>query len=130
MPLADIDAALSLMSEFGRITQGTARHIGEMRQAAVFSEGAVPARLKALAAMLWAVSARCEPCFQYYVQQAHRLGATKAELGEFLAIASTMGGCVGEMWALKAFKAYKDHAEGEESARAAGEPGCCASPSA
>jgi hypothetical protein len=24
-----------------------------------------------------------------------------------------MGGCVGEMWALKAFKAYKDLANGE-----------------
>ncbi|HET6378517.1 MAG TPA: carboxymuconolactone decarboxylase family protein [Methylocella sp.] len=128
MPLGDIDPALSLMGEFGQITHGTVRHIGEMRQAAVFTEGAVPARLKALAAMLWAVSARCEPCFTFYVQQAHRLGATKAEMGEFLAIASTMGGCVGEMWALKAFKAYKDHSEGKESARGASEPGCCASP--
>lgn len=128
MPPGDIDPALSLMGEFGQLTKGTVRHIGEMRQAAVFSEGAVPARLKALAAMLWAVSARCEPCFTFYVQQAHRLGATKAELGEFLAVASTMGGCVGEMWALKAFKAYKDLAEGEAPSRGASEQGCCATP--
>jgi alkylhydroperoxidase/carboxymuconolactone decarboxylase family protein YurZ len=58
-----------------------------------------------LAAMLWAVSAPYEPCFKFFVQQAVRLGAAKSELREFLAIASTMGGCVGEMWALMDFKA-------------------------
>ncbi|MGO9234707.1 MAG: carboxymuconolactone decarboxylase family protein [Methylocella sp.] len=67
-----------------------------MRQDAIFAEGAVAARYKAL--LLWAVSARCEPCFKFYVQQAVRLGATESELGELRAVASTMGGCVGEMW--------------------------------
>jgi hypothetical protein len=62
------------------------------------------------------------------VQQARGLGATEAELGEFLAVASTMGGCVGEMWALKAFKAYKDLANGEPAtATATEEPSCCSS---
>ena len=126
MPSTDIDPALALMAEFGQITKGTTRHINQMRQDAIFADGAVPARYKALAAMLWAVSARCEPCFKFYVQQAVRLGATKTELGEFLAVASTMGGCVGEMWALKAFKAYKDLANGEP-APATEEPSCCSS---
>jgi hypothetical protein len=36
-----------------------------------------------------------------------------------------MGGCVGEMYALKAFKAYKDLANGEP-APAREEPSCCA----
>jgi AhpD family alkylhydroperoxidase len=125
MQLTDIDPALDLMAEFGRITKGTARHINEMRKDAIFAEGAVPARYKALAAVLWAISARCEPCFKFYIQQAARLGASQAELGEFLAVASAMGGCVGEMWALKAFKAYKDLAEGKPEA--AEEPSCCPS---
>ncbi|HXG24771.1 MAG TPA: carboxymuconolactone decarboxylase family protein, partial [Chthonomonadales bacterium] len=61
----------------------------------------------------WSVSARCEPCIKFYVQQAAKLGATEAELGEFLAVATTMGGCVGEMWALKAYAAYKqEHSDG------------------
>jgi nucleoside-diphosphate-sugar epimerase len=56
------------------------------------------------------------------------VGATQAELGEFLAVASTMGGCVGEMWALKAFKAYKDLANGEPAtSTVTEEPGCCSS---
>jgi AhpD family alkylhydroperoxidase len=126
MPSTEIDPALALMAEFGQITKGTTRHINQMRQDAIFADGAVPARYKALAAMLWAVSARCEPCLKFYVQQAVRLGATNTELGEFLAVASTMGGCVGEMWALKTFKAYKDLANGE-SAPATVEPSCCSS---
>ena len=128
MQHTDIDPALGLMGEFGKVTKGTVRHINQMRQDAIFADGAVPARYKALAATLWAVSARCEPCFKFYVQEAVRLGAGQAELGEFLAVASTMGGCVGEMWALKAFKAYKDLANGEPAtSTATEEPGCCSS---
>jgi alkylhydroperoxidase/carboxymuconolactone decarboxylase family protein YurZ len=59
----------------------------------------------------------------FYVQQAVTLGATETELGEALAVASTMGGCVGEMWALKAYKAYKDFIGGQTVMQA--EPSCC-----
>lgn len=123
MTASTIDPALDLLGELGKLTKGTAKHIAAMRQEAIFGDGAVPARLKALAAMLWAVSARCEPCYKYYVQQAVRLGATEGELGEVLAVASVMGGCVGEMWAVKAFKAYKDFTLGD--AAPAAEPTCC-----
>lgn len=125
MSLTDIDPALALISEFGKLTKGAAKHIDQMREEAIFSDGALPARLKALAATLWAISARCEPCFKFYLQRAVQLGATEAEIGEFLAIASAMGGCVGEMWAMKAFKAYRELVNGEsqESDNAA----CCSS---
>lgn len=113
--LERIDPALGLMKEFSRRTLGTAAAIQRMRQEVLFKDGAVPARFKTLAAVLWAVSARCEPCIRYYVQEAARLGATEEELGEFLAVGSTMGGCVGEMWALKAFAAYRDQAASEAS---------------
>ena len=123
MQLTDIDPALALIAEFGKLTKGTAGHLNQMRKDAIFSEGAVPARFKALAATLWGISARCEPCFKFYVQQAVKFGATQEEVGEVLAVASTMGGCVGEMWALKAFKAYKEVAGGQANAE---EPTCCA----
>lgn len=123
MSLTDIDPALGLMAEFGKLTGNTTRHINQMRQEAIFKDGALQARVKALSAMLWAISARCEPCFKFYVQQAVKLGATEKEMGEMLAVASTMGGCVGEMWALKAFKAYKEFVSGEAVPEA--EPSCC-----
>ncbi|GLQ87366.1 carboxymuconolactone decarboxylase family protein [Dyella flagellata] len=123
MSLKTIDPALDLMSDFDQLTHGVARHIQQMRQTAIFTDGALPARQKSLGAMLWSISARCEPCIVFYVQQAVTHGATEAELGEVLAIAATMGGCVGEMWALKALKAYRDFTAGSAGVA---EPHCCA----
>ncbi len=123
MRLTEIDPALALSEEFGRITKGVAGHIERMRQDVIFSDGTLPARLKALAATLWAISTRCEPCLKFYIQRAAQLGATEAEIGEILAVAATMGGCVGEMWAMKAFKAYKDLAAGDSAASEA--TACC-----
>ncbi|CAM2881336.1 carboxymuconolactone decarboxylase family protein [Legionella anisa] len=58
--------------------------------------------------MVCGINARCEPCLTYYALQAKTLGTREEELGEVLAVVSTMGGCVGEMWALKAYKAFKE----------------------
>lgn len=94
-----------------------ARHLKVMRQEAIFSDGVLPARIKALAAALWSVSARCEPCIEAYMGKAQELGATAEETAEMLAIASAMGGCVGETWANKALRAVEDGPVG----------GCCES---
>lgn len=95
MSLKHIDPSLDLMKDFARITQGTAKHIQAMREGAIFTDGALPAHVKALSAMLWSISSRCEPCIVYYVQQAATRGATEAEVGEVLAAASTMGAAWG-----------------------------------
>jgi AhpD family alkylhydroperoxidase len=121
MPRPEDDSALELMADFGKLTHGAVDHLNAMRKEAIFAEGTVPARFKTLAAMLWAIAARCEPCAEFYVGEAVRLGATEAEIGEVLALASAMGGCVGEMWALKAYKAYKGMAKTEAQ-------GCCCGP--
>jgi AhpD family alkylhydroperoxidase len=113
--LKDIDPALGLMAEFSKVSYGTSRHIQAMRDEAVFTDGVLPARVKALAAALWGISARCEPCLAFYMRQARELGATDAEIGEILAVAAAMGGCVGEMWALKAFRAVSDEPEAAEN---------------
>jgi len=115
--LKNIDTALGLMSEFGKLSHGTSQKINAMRQEAIFTDGDIPAKIKALAATLWGISARCEPCLKYYVLKAKELGATQAEVAEMLSVASAMGGCVGEMWALKAYQAYKEGGTAEE--------GCC-----
>lgn len=128
MELKSIDPALELMKEFAKHTKGTVAHIQKMRQDAIFTEGAVPAKFKVLGAALWAISARCEPCIKFYIQQAIQAGVSEAELGEILAVASAMGGCVGEMWAIKAYKAYKDRLAStgaEQSAPDPNDPSCC-----
>lgn len=85
-----------------------ASHLEQMRQTMLYADGALSARTKVLAAMLWSVGARCEPCLAHYARKAVELGASREELAEMLAVASTMGGCVGETWALKAFAAARE----------------------
>lgn len=100
-----------------------ASHVEQMRQATLYADGALSARTKVMAAMLWSVCARCEPCAAHYARKAVELGASREELAEMLAVASTMGGCVGETWALKAFAAAR---EADESGSGnASEERCC-----
>jgi AhpD family alkylhydroperoxidase len=61
--------------------------------------------LKTLMALLWSIATRCEPCIRYYGYKASDLGVTEVELGEVCALATTMGACVAETWAGKAFAA-------------------------
>lgn len=108
MKLRDIDPALEHLGQFAKITKGTAGCIQRMREAAIYADGAFPAKVKVLAAMLWSISSRCEPCVRYYAYKAREQGATEEEVGEILALASTLGGCVGEMWAVKAYAAFAE----------------------
>ena len=108
MNLDKIDPALKLMKDFAKVSGNTVSSLQKLREEQIFKDGLIPAKIKALMATLLALNERCEPCLKFYTLKAKELGITKEELGEALSIASTMGGCVGEMWALKAFKAYSD----------------------
>lgn len=117
--LTEIEPAYAHLSDFAKATGGTTAAIQGMRQKAIYSDGTLSAKFKALCSLLWSISARCEPCVKYYALKSRELGATEAEVGEMCAVASTMGGCVGETWALKAFAAFKSSTtEGER---------CCSS---
>lgn len=105
-----IDPAFAAIGAYAKVACGTVRDLQHMRQATIFADGALSKRHKALAALLWSIAARCEPCVAYYAQLVKASGATEAELGEMLAVAATMGGCVGETWALKAYRAWRDGA--------------------
>ncbi len=102
-----IDAAMESMKDFAAHSHGTASAIQKMRKEIIFSDGIYPAKTKALIATMWAISAKCTSCLKFYIMKAKELGVTEEELGEVLAIGSTMGGCVGEMWCLKAYHAFK-----------------------
>lgn len=113
-PLTDIDPAYSRLAEFAKATGGTTGTIQKLREQAIYRDGTFPAKHKALMAMLWSVCTKCEPCVKYYAIKSRELGATKEEVGEVCAVASAMGGCVGETWALKAFAAFSGDAVGAE----------------
>lgn len=100
--------------DINEVTVRLERHLKVMRHEAIFRDGVLPARIKALAAALWSVSARCEPCIEGYMRQAREFGATPAETGEMLAIASAMGGCVGETWANKALSVMTEERQTDD----------------
>ncbi len=87
-----------------------------MREA-TYSDGAVPAKYKILAALVVSVVIKCEPCIRAYTQMAQeQYGVGYEELVEFLNVAMTMGGCPGEEWALKALGYWNANLS---------EDGCC-----
>lgn len=122
MELKKIDPALGLLGEFAKISHETVAKINKMRETVIFKDTTVSAKYKTLGALLWSINAKCEPCIKFYIHKAVTAGATEQEIGDFLAVASTMGGCVGEMWALKAYKAYKEVGNKNISAD---DPSCC-----
>ena len=105
MKPAEIDPALSALPAFGRAANGATLQVEAMRQAHLYADGALSAKTKVLMALLWSVNSRCEPCITYYAAKARELEVSEAELGETLAVATTMGACMAETWAAKAFAA-------------------------
>lgn len=112
---AELFAELRKMSP--KVTGGLLR----MRQE-TYSDAAVGAKYKVLAAMAVSIAIRCEPCIKAYVKMAYDKGVSQQELIEFLEVAMTMQGCPGEEWAIKAFAVFKECVSGQQSADTV----CCA----
>lgn len=64
---------------------------GELGRAA-YADGAISARHKEMMAIAIAVAGRCDGCIAWHVRSAIRLGMTRAELEELVAVAIHMGG--------------------------------------
>ncbi len=116
MDLKKVDPAFDVLKDFAKATLGSPKDIQAMREKNIYKDGALPSKIKVIFSLLWSISEKCEPCIKYYAQKAKEFGVTEPELGEALAVASTMGGCVGEMWALKAFKAFHDEIDSSSEA--------------
>lgn len=95
-----------------------------MRQKA-YSDGAVPAKYKIMAALAISVAIRCEPCIRAYVTKLkEECGVRQEEIVEILEVAMVMQGCPGEEWAIKALTAWEAQ-EGDTDPLDAGGDKCC-----
>ena len=81
-------------------------------------DGALDKKTKELIALALGVAARCDPCLGYHAQALVRLGCTRAELEEMLAVCVYMGGGPSLMYAANALAAYEEFG-GEKAATAA-----------
>ncbi len=74
--------------------------------AAVKQEGALGVKEKEYVALGIAIGLRCEPCIAFHVEALIKAGATRAELGDVLAVAIQMGGGPSVMYAGKALDCW------------------------
>ncbi len=83
----------------------TVRGFGIMGKAAK-SSGALSEKTKEFVALGIAIATRCDSCIGFHVKSLVRLGATREELCEALAMATYMGGGPSYAYSAKALKAY------------------------
>ena len=85
----------------------TMRGFSAMAQGAS-KDGALDAKTKELIAVALSVAARCEPCVGFHAQALVKLGATRAEMAETMAMAVYMGGGPSLMYAAKTSAAFDE----------------------
>ena len=83
----------------------TLRGFSAMAQGAS-KPGALDAKTKELIAMAIGVANRCDACLGFHAKALVRLGATRQELDETLAVATYMGGGPSLMYAANAVAAF------------------------
>lgn len=77
---------------------------------AATAEGALDPKTKELMAVAIGVAVRCDGCIGFHVKAAMRLGATREEISETIAMCVYMGGGPSLMYGAKALKAFDDFA--------------------
>jgi AhpD family alkylhydroperoxidase len=113
------------MSTFDHSTliQGINANLGPFRQSqaeamqgfgqlakASMAEGAISAKHKELIALAIGVTQRCSGCIGFHVKALKRLGATRQELEEMLAVCVYMGGGPALMYTAEALQAWDNMA--------------------
>lgn len=91
----------------------TVRGFGLMGKAAK-SDGALSEKTKEFIALGIAIATRCDSCIGFHTRSLVRLGATRDEICEALAMATYMGGGPSYAFSAKALKAF-DIFSGEDS---------------
>lgn len=62
------------------------------------SDGAISAKVKELIMVALSIALRCEPCLIVHLKRALKLGATRAEIAETLAVTLLMNGGPADVW--------------------------------
>lgn len=100
----DINQALGA---FRKEASGTMNGFATMANVAM-APGVLSELQKELIALAIGVSARCDGCIGFHVKALVRLGVTREQLNETLAVAVYMGGGPALMYAAEALRAYEE----------------------
>ena len=110
MTASYVDLISHISAEMGQLRQeipDTMRGFGALAQGAT-KEGVLDAKTKELIAAALSVAARCDPCIGFHAQALVKLGATRAEMAETMAMAVYMGGGPSLMYAAKMSAAFDE----------------------
>ena len=103
------------------LTQGVSSKLAQLRAStpevmkafnelgkAATAPGALDAKTKELIALALSVAVRCDPCIGFHTRALVKLGATRQEVDETLAVATYMGGGPSLMYAASAVAAFEE----------------------
>ena len=83
------------------------KSFSELGRAAT-ADGTLSAKTKELIALALSVATRCDPCIGFHMQTLVKLGATRQEIDETLAVTTYMGGGPSLMYAANAIAAFDE----------------------
>lgn len=102
------------------LTQNISKSMGALRKAqpdamqgfgllakAAMTEGAISEKNKELIALAIGITQHCSGCIGFHVKALHRLGCTRQELEEMLAVCVYMGGGPALMYASETIAAWE-----------------------
>ncbi len=108
-----------MSKDYKEITNDIAKYIGELNKVSpdafsAFSnlakeataDGVLDKKTKELIALAIGVSKRCDGCIGFHIKALKRLGATREEIAETMAMVVYMGGGPALMYAADALRAY------------------------
>lgn len=93
------------LARLNREIPETVKGFARMGQAAK-TDGALSEKTKEFIALGIAIATRCDSCIGFHVRSLLRLGATREEVCEALAMATYMGGGPSYAFSAKALKAF------------------------
>ena len=85
----------------------TAKGFGAIAKS-LHGDSALSHKQKELVALGIAVAIRCEPCIMFHTQALIRLGTTREEIADVLAVCVEMGGGPAVMYGTKALECFDD----------------------
>ena len=110
-----------MSKSFNSITHDVSRALGSLRKEvpetiqgfnamakAALAPGALSALDKELIALAIGVASRCDACIGFHVKALIRLGVSRQQLMETLAVCTYMGGGPSLMYAAEAVRAYEE----------------------
>ena len=102
---AFMDETVANITTFSKEVPETVKGFNQMGAAAKKS-GALDEKTKEIMALGIAIATRCDSCIGFHIKSLIRLGITRTELCEALAMATYMGGGPSYAYSAKALKAF------------------------